>query len=75
MTHKLLLCSLEHNSFILAKGREQLLNFLGRKIGFLVYSQVEKDAKKKRKKDKSTRKEDERFFSQHKVFEILSFLN
>lgn len=63
MAHKLLLCSLEHNSFILAKGREQLLNFLGRKIGFLVYSQMEKDAKKK-KKDKSTRKEDERFFSQ-----------
>lgn len=50
MAHKLLLCSLEHNSFILAKGREQLLNFLGRKIGFLVYSQVEKDAKKKGKK-------------------------
>lgn len=49
MAHKLLLCSLEHNSFILAKGREQLLNFLGRKIGFLVYSQMEKDAKKKEK--------------------------
>lgn len=30
---------------------------------------------RKKKKDKSTRKEDERFFSQHKVFEILSFLN
>lgn len=50
MAHKLLLCSLEHNSFILAKGKEQLLNFLGRKIGFLVYSQVEKDAKKKEKR-------------------------